>query len=87
MSLARKSCFYRDYLTVKHILGVTGIGLHKKLIKLSPRKLDIFNFAELSVFGCLGLIGNIVNIIVLNTRDLRSNCFNNLLTSLNVVER
>jgi len=63
MSLARKSCFYQDYLTVKHILGITGI-----------------------VFGCLGLIGNIVNIIVLNTRELRSNCFNNLLTSLNVVE-
>ena len=32
-------------------------------------------------------MGNIVNIIVLNTRELRSNCFNNLLTSLNVVER
>ena len=28
MSLARKSCFYQDYLNVKHILGITGIGLH-----------------------------------------------------------
>jgi len=40
----------------------------------------------LIVFGCLGLVGNILSIIVLNTKDMKSNCFNNLLTALNITD-
>ena len=41
----------------------------------------------ISVIGAFGLTGNFLNIIVLNSKELRSNCFNNLLTSLNIMER
>ena len=44
-------------------------------------------FILFSVCGGAGLIGNSVNLLVLNSRDMRSNCFNNLLTSLNIAER
>jgi len=37
-------------------------------------------------FGCFGLVGNLLSIIVLNTKDMKSNCFNNLLTALNITD-
>lgn len=40
----------------------------------------------LIAFGCFGLVGNLLSIIVLNTKDMKSNCFNNLLTALNTTD-
>ena len=37
-------------------------------------------------FGGLGLFGNLVSIIVLLSKDMRSNCFNNILTALNITD-
>ena len=37
--------------------------------------------------GILGILGNILSIIVLNTKEMRTNCFNNLLTALNIADR
>ena len=39
-----------------------------------------------SVFGGLGLFGNLVSIVVLLSKDMRSNCFNNILTALNITD-
>ena len=39
-----------------------------------------------SVFGGLGLFGNMVSIVVLLSKDMRSNCFNNILTALNITD-
>ena len=41
----------------------------------------------LLVSGCFGLIGNVVNIVVLCSQDMRSKCFNNLLSLLNLTDR
>merc|ERR1711963_262973 len=38
------------------------------------------------VSASFGLVGNIVNIIVLCSKEMRSKCFNNLLTLLNVTD-
>ena len=45
------------------------------------------NSESFEVIGCFGLVGNLLSIIVLNTKDMRSNCFNNLLTALNMTDR
>ena len=37
--------------------------------------------------GILGILGNMLSIIVLNTKEMRTNCFNNLLTALNIADR
>jgi len=37
-------------------------------------------------FGGLGLVGNFVSIVVLVSKDMRSNCFNNILTALNITD-
>ena len=39
-----------------------------------------------SAFGGLGLFGNFVSIVVLLSKDMRSNCFNNILTALNITD-
>ena len=45
------------------------------------------NCESIEVFGCFGLVGNLLSIIVLNTKDMKNNCFNNLLTALNITDR
>jgi len=37
-------------------------------------------------FGGLGLVGNSVSILVLTSKNMRSNCFNNILTALNITD-
>ena len=32
------------------------------------------------------MVGNLFSIVVLNTKDMRSNCFNNILTALNITD-
>ena len=39
------------------------------------------------VSGCFGLVGNVVNIVVLCSQDMRNKCFNNLLSLLNLTDR
>ena len=39
-----------------------------------------------AVVGCLGLVGNLVSLLVLNTTG-ETNCFNRLLTALNLTDR
>ena len=41
----------------------------------------------LAGLGILGILGNMLSIIVLNTKEMRTNCFNNILTALNVADR
>ena len=41
----------------------------------------------MAVLGTLGILGNVLSIIVLNTKEMRTNCFNNLLTALNIADR
>ena len=41
----------------------------------------------LAGLGILGILGNMLSIIVLNTKEMRANCFNNLLTALNIADR
>ena len=48
--------------------------------------LHIFPTPPPPVFGGLGLLGNTVSILVLNSKDMRSNCFNNILTALNITD-
>ena len=55
-------------------------------------KLDTLILAQVTswmilVAGVLGLVGNFLSIIILNTRDMRTKCFNNLLTTLNITDR
>merc|ERR1712227_78920 len=38
------------------------------------------------VAGTFGFIGNLVNMIVLCSREMRNKCFNNLLTVLNITD-
>ena len=97
--LVKASCFYQDYLRVKLYLGVIGKGLYccpDMNVKPSNTlwQLNIFHFIwdksfinHFAVVGSIGLLGNILNLLVLNSRELRNNCFNNLLTCLNIVER
>ena len=38
------------------------------------------------MLGCVGILGNLLSILVLQTRRMKS-CFNNLLTALNISDR
>ena len=38
------------------------------------------------MLGCVGILGNILSVLVLQTRRMKS-CFNNLLTALNISDR
>ena len=38
------------------------------------------------LLGCVGILGNLLSILVLQTRSIKS-CFNNLLTALNISDR
>ena len=41
---------------------------------------------HVSAFGGVGLLGNLVSIAVLLSKEMRKNCFNNILTALNITD-
>ena len=41
---------------------------------------------HVSAFGGVGLLGNLVSIVVLLSKEMRKNCFNNILTALNITD-
>ena len=72
--------YYEDQLVFMKYLGVIAMG---QSITYSTSDM----IERLAGIGILGIIGNLLSIIVLNTKEMRTNCFNNLLTALNVAER
>ena len=49
-------------------------------------KLQNISPPHVSAFGGVGLLGNLVSIVVLLSKEMRKNCFNNILTALNITD-
>ena len=47
---------------------------------------QIIELYILSAFGVLGLVGNMTSLAVLASKQMRANCFNNILAALNVTD-
>ena len=77
--ILRETNSYKTYMKFSLWMGILTIGMNFSLVNFK-------NFFPL-VSGCFGLIGNVVNIVVLCSQDMRSKCFNNLLSLLNLTDR
>ena len=71
-----------DY-TSSDIIGIPGEKCYPKLNKYELEEFhdferNLMGFAVCGV-GLFGIIGNIINLIVLSHKDMRGNCFNQLL--------
>ena len=65
--------------------SVSGYCSENSMVFVQVSREELYKYFS-SVFGGLGLFGNLVSIVVLLSKDMRSNCFNNILTALNITD-
>ena len=85
-------CFYTDMLrSTRRYETYMNFSLCMGILTIGKSLLSTLNISRSTliflVSGSFGLVGNLVNIIVLCSQEMRAKCFNNLLTVLNITDR